>query len=141
MRDAFSTWSLRAQVTEQLDRLRRGRLKLQVSRDQLAMKKNRIATIEKDYVEKQNKFDLFFAFHKFIQLKQKKDYEDKVIGLEKEREYMIQELKIIDSRMNELNRSGEEAENVKLQRGGLIIHSLDNFSATLAHEVLKMRSV
>lgn len=54
---------------------------------------------------------------------------------------MIEELQIIDSRMKELNSSSEEAETVKRQRGGLVIHALDNFSDTLAHEVVKMRSI
>ena len=40
-----------------------------------------------------------------------------------------------------LNIHSEEAENVKRQRGGLVIHSLDNFSDTLAHEVVKMRNM
>ena len=54
---------------------------------------------------------------------------------------MIEELLIINLKMKEFNSSSEEAENVKRQRGGLVIHALDNFSDTLAHEVVKMRSI
>ena len=141
LRDAFSTWSLRSHVNEQVDRLRRGRLKLQVGRDQLIMKKDRIVGLEKDLLEKSRKFDVFIAFQKWIQLKQRKDHEEQISILKQEREYMIQELTVIDGRINELNASSEEAENVKRQRGGLVIHALDNFSDTLAHEVVKMRSM
>ena len=76
MRNAFSTWSFHAKVKEQFDRLKRGRLKLQVSHDQLAIKKNRIVTMEREWLNKSNKFDVFFAFHKFLQLKQI-NYEEK----------------------------------------------------------------
>jgi len=141
VRNAFSTWSFHAKVKEQFDRLKRGRLKLQVSHDQLAIKKNRIVTMEREWINKSNKFDVFFAFHKFLQLKQINDYNKNVSILEREREHMIQELQIIDDRMNKLNMSSNEAEHVKRQRGGLVIHSLNNFSDTLAHEVVKMRNM
>ena len=92
-------------------------------------------------LEKSRKFDVFIAFQKWIQLKQRKDHEEQISILKQEREYMIQELTVIDGRINELNASSEEAENVKRQRGGLVMHALDNFSDTLAHEVVKMRSM
>ena len=92
-------------------------------------------------LEKQRKFDVFFAFHKWLQLKQRKEHDEQIHMLKQEREYMIEELQVIDARIRELNASSEEAENVKKQRGGLVIHALDNFSDTLAHEVVKMRSV
>ena len=141
LRSAFSTWCLRAQVTEQMDLLRRGRLKLQVGRDQLLLKKDRISSLEHGLLSRQRKVDIFFAFHKWLSLKQFKEHEEQLNVLKKEKEYMIEELQIIDSRMKELNSSSEEAETVKRQRGGLVIHALDNFSDTLAHEVVKMRSI
>lgn len=141
LRDAFSTWSLQSSVNEQFDQLRRQKLKLQVGRDQFILKRDRMNLLEKKLLEKERKFDVFIAFNKWIQLKQQHDHAAQIILLKKEREYMINELELIDTRINDLNQSSEEAENVKRQRGGLVIHALDNFSDTLAHEVVKLRNL
>jgi hypothetical protein len=134
LRDAFSTWSLHARVNDNLDRLRRGRLKLQVSRDQLRLKQDRLLSAERDMVKRKHSFTIFVAFQQWLEFRNRKLQEDQIRALENERKYMQEELMKIHDRLEELNVAEAAVQKVNMQRGGLVISAIENFADTLAHE-------
>ena len=134
LRDAFSTWSLHARVNDNLDRLRRGRLKLQVARDQLHLKQGRLVAAEKEMIKRKHSFSIFVAFQHWLEFRNRKLQEDQIRALEKERIYMQDELIKIHDRLNDLNQAEMAVQKVNLQRGGLVISAVENLADRLAHE-------
>jgi hypothetical protein len=140
LRNAFSSWSLHARVKDNLDRLRRGRLKLQVGRDQLRLKQDRMVASERAMAKNKNGFHIFVAFQKWVEYRNRKAQEDEIAALRAERQYMQEELKKVHERLQQLNRADEAVQKVNAQRGGLVIAALDNFADTLSHEAAVMVS-
>lgn len=134
LRDAFSTWSLHARVNDNLDRLRRGRLKLQVSRDQLRLKQDRLIQAEKDMAKRRQSFTTFVAFQQWLEFRNRMVQQEQIRALEMERKFMQDELEKIHDRLNELNEDEATVQKVNMQRGSLVVSAIEKFADTLAHE-------
>eukprot|EP00949_MAST-11_sp_MAST-11-sp1_P001933 g1933.t1 len=133
MRLSFSRWALQAQAKKRADILRRGKLKLRVGFDQIAMQEEKYDKARFELERARKMFGVFIAFQKWVQHRNKRVHAQELGRIRGERAMLKRELLTIYERMTEMEAAENGSLTTAMQRGASHIANLDKFVDVLEH--------